>query len=297
MWAHYADRNRGACLVFNKRKSAKSTDFLNVNYTKNRQFFKGKPPECISTLIGKNHSELIRLCATKELDWAYEEETRLLLNLNGSTTNEKNSHFWEWDETLELVNVYVGADPEVCVKSVELACKDSKIRVLQKRGAFTDFRVVEQENTNLWKKCPKMTAAKAIIEHLNLAPHPEGGWYRQTWLAEGEGRPSGSAIYYLLEAGQRSHWHRIDATEIWHFHAGAPLVLTTAAVDAGPVVETILGPDILAGQQAQMIVPIQHWQAAHSMGDYTLVSCTVSPAFHFEGFHMAKAGWVPGFQA
>jgi len=136
--------------------------------------------------------------------------------------------------------------------------------------------------------------AKAIIEALSLAPHPEGGWYRQTWLAKGEGRPSGSAIYYLLEAGQRSHWHWIDSTEIWHFHTGAALVLSTAASDAGPVVETLLGPDILAGQQAQVIVPARHWQAAQSTGDYTLVGCTVSPAFHFEGFHMAPPDWAPG---
>jgi len=137
-------------------------------------------------------------------------------------------------------------------------------------------------------------SANAVIKALKLVPHPEGGWYRQTWIAEGAGRPSGSAIYYLLEAGQRSHWHWIDSTEIWHFHAGAPLVLSTAASDAGPVLETVLGPDILNGQQAQVIVPVQHWQAARSLGDYTLVGCTVSPAFNFEGFYMAAAGWAPG---
>ncbi len=139
-----------------------------------------------------------------------------------------------------------------------------------------------------------MSTASDIIEKLQLSPHPEGGWYRQTWLAEGEGRPVGSAIYYLLEAGQRSHWHWIDSTEIWHFHAGAPLVLSTAARDAGPVVETTLGSDILAEQQAQVIVPVGHWQAARSTGAWTLVGCTVSPAFRFEGFHMAPAGWAPG---
>ncbi|HIP22838.1 MAG TPA: cupin domain-containing protein [Rhodobacteraceae bacterium] len=139
-----------------------------------------------------------------------------------------------------------------------------------------------------------MNEAAKIIEKLGLAPHPEGGWYRQTWLATGVGRPSGSAIYYLLEAGQSSHWHWIDATEIWHFHAGAPLTLSTAASDAGPVVEAMLGPDILAGQSAQIIVPERHWQAARSMGDYTLVGCTVSPAFIFEEFHMAPPDWVPG---
>ena len=138
------------------------------------------------------------------------------------------------------------------------------------------------------------STTNAIIKKLNLAPHPEGGWYRQTWISNGPERPTGSAIYYLLEAGQRSHWHRIDATEIWHFHAGAPLVLSTAASDAGPVVKSVLGPDVLAGQQAQFIVPVQHWQAARSTGDWTLVGCTVSPAFRFEGFDMAPPGWVPG---
>lgn len=139
-----------------------------------------------------------------------------------------------------------------------------------------------------------MNDAAQIIEKLELSPHPEGGWYRQTWMATGVGRPAGSAIYYLLEAGQRSHWHWIDSTEIWHFHAGAPLVLSTAASDVGPVVETVLGPDILGGETAQVIVPERHWQAARSMGDWTLVGCTVSPAFSFEGFHMADTNWVPG---
>jgi len=136
--------------------------------------------------------------------------------------------------------------------------------------------------------------AKAIIKKLDLSPHPEGGWYRQTWISGGPGRPTGSAIYYLLEAGQRSHWHRIDATEIWHFHAGAPLLLSMAANDAGPVVETVLGREVLAGQQVQVIVPVQHWQAARSTGDWTLVGCTVSPAFSFEGFHLAAPDWAPG---
>lgn len=140
-----------------------------------------------------------------------------------------------------------------------------------------------------------MIQASQIIKALGLFPHPEGGWYRQTWMSsQGSPRPSGSAIYYLLEAGQRSHWHRIDSTEIWHFHAGAPLVLSTAATDQGPVQETTLGPNILAGHHAQIIVPVQHWQAARSTGDWTLVGCTVSPAFSFDGFHMAAEGWKPG---
>lgn len=138
-----------------------------------------------------------------------------------------------------------------------------------------------------------MTQAKDIIKHLGLAPHPEGGWYRQTWLAESGERPSGSAIYYLLEAGSRSHWHWIDSTEIWHFYSGAPLRLDTAATDNGPLASTILGPDVLNGHEAQVIVPKGHWQAAQSLGDWTLVGCTVSPAFHFQGFHLAAPDWAP----
>ena len=138
------------------------------------------------------------------------------------------------------------------------------------------------------------STAKALIKKLDLSPHPEGGWYRQTWISDGPERPTGSAIYYLLEAGQRSHWHRIDATEIWHFYAGAPLLLFTAANNAGPIVETVLGPEVLAGQQPQAIVPVRHWQAARSTGGWTLMGCTVSPAFSFEGFLLAAPGWAPG---
>ncbi|MDT8856295.1 cupin domain-containing protein [Paracoccaceae bacterium Fryx2] len=136
-----------------------------------------------------------------------------------------------------------------------------------------------------------MTEAECIIAHLGLAPHREGGWYRQTWAAEGPGRPSGTAILFLLKAGERSHWHRIDATEIWHFHAGAPLMLRVAATAAGPVTELLLGADVLGNQAAQGIVPPGHWQAAQSMGAWSLVGCTVSPGFRFEGFDLA----LPGF--
>ncbi len=138
-----------------------------------------------------------------------------------------------------------------------------------------------------------MNSAANIIEKLDLSPHPEGGWYRQTWLSGVGERPTGSAIYYLLEAGERSHWHWIDSTEIWHFHAGAPLRLQTAKADTGPIMDMVLGPDIMNGQHAQVIVPKGHWQAAESLGDWTLVGCTVSPAFHFDGFHMAPPDWHP----
>ncbi|MEL6639880.1 MAG: cupin domain-containing protein [Pseudomonadota bacterium] len=133
--------------------------------------------------------------------------------------------------------------------------------------------------------------AEAIIERLNLAPHPEGGHYRQTWIAENNGRPTGTCIYFLLKVGERSHWHTVDATEIWLYHAGAPLVLSLAETDQGPAIDHTIGPDVLNGQAPQVIVPEGHWQAARSTGDYTLVSCTVSPGFDFAGFHLAPPGF------
>jgi uncharacterized protein len=136
-----------------------------------------------------------------------------------------------------------------------------------------------------------MSDANHIIAALNLAPHPEGGWYRQTWVAEGPGRPAGTAIYFLLKAGESSHWHRVDAVEIWHFLAGAPLILSLAETDAGPAQDIMLGPDVLAGQTPQGIVPKDSWQAARTTGDWTLVSCTVSPGFQFDGFTLAPPGF------
>ncbi len=134
--------------------------------------------------------------------------------------------------------------------------------------------------------------AEQIIRHLNLAPHPEGGHYRQTWVdADSDGRPTGTCIYFLLRKGQRSHWHKVDATEIWLYHAGAPLVLSTAATDAGPAKGRVLGPELSADQAPQLIVPKGHWQSAVSTGEYTLVSCTVSPGFRFEGFTLAPPGF------
>ena len=137
--------------------------------------------------------------------------------------------------------------------------------------------------------------ADALIARLALAPHPEGGWYRQTWVAEGPGRPAGTAIYFLLKAGERSHWHRVDATEIWHFHAGAPLLLRLAQTEDGPAERLMLGSDLAAGEEPQRIVPAHWWQAAETTGDWTLVGCTVSPGFRFEGFELAAPGFdIPG---
>jgi predicted cupin superfamily sugar epimerase len=136
--------------------------------------------------------------------------------------------------------------------------------------------------------------AAAVIDRLGLAPHPEGGWYGETWRHDdGEGgRGAGTAIYYLLAAGQRSHWHRVDAVEIWHHYAGAPLRLTIHE-GAGPTREIALGDDLAAGQVPQAIVPTHAWQSAEPTGAWTLVGCTVSPGFTFDGFELAPPGWEP----
>ena len=134
--------------------------------------------------------------------------------------------------------------------------------------------------------------ADEIIETLGLAPHPEGGWYRQTWAADArDERPAGTCIYFLLKAGERSHWHRIDAAEIWHFYAGAPLILRIASTEAGPSVAHPLGPNLAGGARPQIVVPPHRWQAAETTGDWTLVGCTVSPGFQFEGFELAAEGF------
>lgn len=126
-----------------------------------------------------------------------------------------------------------------------------------------------------------------IIAHLDLQPHPEGGHYRQTWADDtAADRPTGTCIYFLLQAGERGHWHRVDATEIWLYHAGAPLHLHMSATDAGPAKTHLLTPDLTVGAP-QIIVPRDHWQSAETTGEYTLVSCTVSPGFSFDGFTLA----------
>jgi len=140
-----------------------------------------------------------------------------------------------------------------------------------------------------------MTAA-GIVRLLDLRPHPEGGHYRQTWIAEADGaeRPAGTCIYFLLAAGERSHWHRVDAAEIWHHYAGAALELSMAAAETGPVTRHRLGPDLAGGERPQAIVPPNHWQAARSLGEWSLVGCTVSPAFRFDGFELAPEGFDIG---
>ena len=133
-----------------------------------------------------------------------------------------------------------------------------------------------------------------IIRTLGMQPHPEGGHFVETWRdePEGGGRGAGTAIYYLLQAGEYSHWHRVDAAEIWHWYAGGPLTLTISP-DGHDAAAHHLGPEILAGQKPQVVVPAGHWQTAESLGGWTLVGCTVSPAFQFEGFELAPPDWRP----
>ncbi len=135
--------------------------------------------------------------------------------------------------------------------------------------------------------------AQEVIALLDLQPHPEGGHYREmhrTPAARGE-RAAGTAIYYLLAKGERSHWHRIDATEIWHHYAGAPLLLAIA--DNAGSTPHMLGDDLAAGQRPQAIVPPQAWQSANTLGDWTLCGCTVAPGFEFFGFEMAPPDFRP----
>jgi predicted cupin superfamily sugar epimerase len=138
------------------------------------------------------------------------------------------------------------------------------------------------------------SSAAAVIAALDLQPHPEGGFYRETWRdmpADGS-RGAGTAILFLLRAEDFSHWHRVDAAELWHFHAGGPLVLSLSP-DGHDAEAVRLGLDLAAGQRPQRLVPAFWWQSAASLGRWTLVSCTVAPAFRFEGFELAPPDWRP----
>lgn len=138
--------------------------------------------------------------------------------------------------------------------------------------------------------------ADAVIAALGLRPHPEGGHYAETWRGPvgADGRAVATAIHFLLRAGERSHWHRVDADEVWFHHAGAPLLLSIAtAADASPT-EHLLGSDLAAGAQPQLRVPAHAWQAAVPTGAWTLVSCVVAPGFEFDRFELAPTGWAPG---
>ena len=140
-----------------------------------------------------------------------------------------------------------------------------------------------------------MSDAGQVIAALGMRAHPEGGWYAETWRSTpvGGARPTGSAILYLLAAGQRSHWHRVDADEIWQFSAGDPLELRVWA-DGDPVVAIHrLGGDVTRGSTVQAVVPAGVWQAARPLGAWTLVGCVVTPAFEFAGFELAPPAWEP----
>ena len=142
--------------------------------------------------------------------------------------------------------------------------------------------------------------ADDLIEALALAPHPEGGWYRETWRAGAEAgeRAAASAVLYLIEPGQRSHWNRVDADEIWLWHGGDPVDLSIAESEAGPMRTVRLGGQVASGEQVQVVIPAGQWQSAAPVpggaAGYTLISCIVAPAFEFSGFELAEPGWAPG---
>lgn len=145
-----------------------------------------------------------------------------------------------------------------------------------------------------------MSEADRIIEALSLEPHPEGGWFRETWRAPAPNgvRAASTAILYLLKSGERSHWHRVDADEIWLWQGGDALRLSIAESDHAEAEPFLLGPADRPGHLLQAVVPAHHWQAAEpsptGRSGYALVSCVVAPAFEFAGFEMAPEGWQPG---
>lgn len=143
-----------------------------------------------------------------------------------------------------------------------------------------------------------MITAAEIISLLDLAPHPEGGWFKETFRDEPgpDGRARSTSIFFLLQAGEESAWHRIDAVEVWHFYDGAPLALKLAR-EGGSAITVRLGKELEAGETPQVVIPAGAWQSAASTGDWTLVGCTVAPGFDFSGFEMALPGWEPGGKA
>lgn len=138
-------------------------------------------------------------------------------------------------------------------------------------------------------------AASEIVRLLGMQKHPEGGWYVETFRDEAgkDGRAKATTIYFLLAADELSAWHRVDASEVWLWHAGAPLTLTLSPDGVGAR-SLHLGPDLRAGQRPQAVVPAGHWQTAESLGAWTLVSCVVAPGFEFSGFELAPPHWRPG---
>jgi predicted cupin superfamily sugar epimerase len=143
---------------------------------------------------------------------------------------------------------------------------------------------------------PLVASAADVIRILDLERHPEGGHFRETFRdthTVSGSRAASTAIYYLLARGERSRWHRVDAAEVWHWYAGAPLALEIAPSKTGPVSHMTLGVDLAIGERPQAIVPAHAWQAAQSLGDWTLAGCTVAPGFEFAGFELAPRDWAP----
>ena len=138
-------------------------------------------------------------------------------------------------------------------------------------------------------------SADEVVRLLDLKPHPEGGHFRETFrdpATDADGRSRSTAIYFLLAAGERSAWHRVDAVEVWHFYAGDALALSLSA-DGDATQVARLGPDVIAGEAPQLVVPTGWWQAAEPLGRWTLVGCTVAPGFDFAGFELAPPEWRP----
>lgn len=139
-----------------------------------------------------------------------------------------------------------------------------------------------------------MKTASDVIRLLGMKPHPEGGHYVETFRDPkvSAGRNASTAIYFLLRRGERSHWHKVDAAEVWHFYAGDALRLRLSRYGEGTD-ERVLGPNLLTGERPQLVVPAGVWQSAESLGNWSLVGCTVAPGFRFEGFELAPKGWEP----
>ncbi len=138
-------------------------------------------------------------------------------------------------------------------------------------------------------------SAAEIIRLLDLKPHPEGGHFRETFRDErtaADGRAASTAIYFLLARGERSHWHRVDAAEVWHWYAGSPLLLQVAEGELRNAVQ--LGCNLAVGERPQAVVPAGAWQSAEPLGEWTLAGCTVAPGFTFAGFELAPGNWTPG---
>lgn len=152
---------------------------------------------------------------------------------------------------------------------------------------------VDQSNGSAGSVNGRAVTGDEIIARLGLRPHPEGGHFREIFRAPDEGRGASTAIYFLLKSGERSHWHRVDSDEVWHRYAGAPLELSLSANDGSGIRRLRLGNDFALDELPQAVVPRGVWQAARTLGNWTLVGCTVAPAFDFKGFELAPPGWTP----